>query len=201
MSIYNYTKFIQYIRWILPKENCCLQLHLFRGNQLWWILPCSRKLPVLPSLPTAALELFLYLRVSVFPLHGLSFPLRLLLTHQCLAHLLTFFTKTCFSVHIPYSSVNFTSFALLSQQKFNDRPLFKPGALWYAAILNSKIFENKYFWVTKIIFVISQFQTMHSLYLWKKILKNYFVLSKNSPYLNDPYIYWEFQRNSYNIVI
>ena len=35
------------------------------------------------------------------------------------------------------SSVNLTWFALLSYQKIDDRPLVKPEALWYAAILNS----------------------------------------------------------------
>ena len=41
-----------------------------------------------------------------------------------------FMTKTCFSVHITNSSINFTWFAFLSQQKINDRPLFKPGELY-----------------------------------------------------------------------
>ena len=40
-----------------------------------------------------------------------------------------FLTKTCFSVHITYSCVNFTWFALVSQQNFNSRPVFKPGEL------------------------------------------------------------------------
>ena len=39
------------------------------------------------------------------------------------------FTKTCFSIHITYSPVNFTSFASSSHQKFDDRPLFRLGAL------------------------------------------------------------------------
>ena len=41
-----------------------------------------------------------------------------------------FLTKTCFYIHIPYSSENFTWFALLSQKKFGDRPLFKPGIVY-----------------------------------------------------------------------
>ena len=35
-----------------------------------------------------------------------------------------FLIKKCFSVYITHSSVNFTLFALLRQQKVNDRPLF-----------------------------------------------------------------------------
>ena len=37
-----------------------------------------------------------------------------------------FLDKTCFSIHISHSSVNFTLFVLLSHPKFDDRPLFKP---------------------------------------------------------------------------
>ena len=40
-------------------------------------------------------------------------------------------TKICFFVHIRYSSVNFTWFALFTHQKFDDRPLLKPGALHF----------------------------------------------------------------------
>ena len=68
-------------------------------------------------------ELFLYRRVRVLPFHGLSFWLRLIYNH--------FFTKTCFSVHIPHSSVNCTRFVLFSPQKIDDRPLFEPGSLCF----------------------------------------------------------------------
>ena len=55
-----------------------------------------------------------------------------------LAYLLTFFfTKACLSVQDTHSSVNLTWFVLLSHQKFDDRPLFKLGALWFATSLNS----------------------------------------------------------------
>ena len=37
-------------------------------------------------------------------------------------------TKTCFSVQITHSSIKCIWFALLSQQKFDGRPHFKPGA-------------------------------------------------------------------------
>ena len=46
-----------------------------------------------------------------------------------LAFCTDFSAKTCFSIHIKQSSVNFTWFALLSHQKFDDRPLFMPGEL------------------------------------------------------------------------
>ena len=39
----------------------------------------------------------------------------------------TFLTKTCLFVHITHSSVNFTWFALHSQQKFDDRPPYNSG--------------------------------------------------------------------------
>ena len=83
------------------------------------------------------LELFLYWRVSMFPLH------RLFLTQASGGKLIfnplirKFLTKTCFFIHISYSSVNFTWVALLNHQKFPDRPLFKPGTLWFVDILNS----------------------------------------------------------------
>ena len=48
----------------------------------------------------------------------------------------SFLIKTCFSMHITHSPINFTWFALLSYQKFDKRPLFKSEALWFAAILN-----------------------------------------------------------------
>ena len=40
-----------------------------------------------------------------------------------------FMTKTCFSIHITHSFVNFTWSALLSYKKFHDRLLFKLGVL------------------------------------------------------------------------
>ena len=38
------------------------------------------------------------------------------------------FVNIVFAKHITHCVVNFTWFALLSQQKFDDRPLFKLGA-------------------------------------------------------------------------
>ena len=48
------------------------------------------------------------------------------------------FAKTCFSVQITYSSVNFTWFVLVSHQKFDRRPLFKLEVL----------FNLQVFWIT-----------------------------------------------------
>ena len=57
---------------------------------------------------------------------------------RVLIHLERFiFIDTYFSVLITHSFVNFTWFVFLSHQKVHDRPLFKPGALWFATILNS----------------------------------------------------------------
>ena len=68
----------------------------------------------------------------LFPLYGLSFRRSLLVANPCKY----FLTKTCFSVDITHSSVNFRWFALISHQKFDDRLLFNPGVLWSAALLN-----------------------------------------------------------------
>ena len=104
----------------------------FQGNQSWWILSCPRRLSVWPSLLTTTPRPF-SLRESLF----VSSLLTVFLT---LAHSgkpifspfvnIFFFTKIYLSIYITHSSVNFTWFALLSSQKFNDRPLFKPGALF-----------------------------------------------------------------------
>ena len=40
-----------------------------------------------------------------------------------------FFIKTCFSIYITHSPVNFTWSALHNCQKFDDRPLFNPRTL------------------------------------------------------------------------
>ena len=78
-------------------------------------------------------------------------------------------------------TVNFMWFALLSHQKFDDRPLFKPGALWFAAILNSiKTFlcgwNNCCY---KLIPNNSGFTFMKNILEKKK--KNFFAFLKNSP--------------------
>ena len=86
------------------------------------------------------------------------------------------------------SSVNFTWFVLLSHQRFDERPLFKPGSLWFAIF--------KYFCKTKIIFAINRFQTMQNLYLWKNMfLKIYSECLIYS--MNLIYIYIHIKRNAY----
>ena len=80
---------------------------------------------------------------SVFPLFILPFWLGLIVAN-------TFLSKICFLVHIMHSSVNFTWFTLVNQQKFDDRlSLNWEHSIWFAAILNSlkrNIFarSNKY---------------------------------------------------------
>ena len=44
------------------------------------------------------------------------------------------FIKTCLTINIPHLCVHFTLFALQSQQKFDDRTLYKIGAFWFATI-------------------------------------------------------------------
>ena len=81
------------------------------------------------------LKLFLYLKVCFYSIHCLFNSDFYWQTHVLLIckH---FLIKTTFSVHIQ-SSINFTWFTLVSHPKFDDRYLFKPGALRFATILNS----------------------------------------------------------------
>ena len=74
-----------------------------------------------------------------------------------------FLTKTSISAYIPHFSKNFVCFTFLSNQNFCNRPLFKPGALCFAALLNhlkTNIIQD---WND---FTINRFQTM----------PNYFVI-------------------------
>ena len=106
-TIYNCTFF---------KEISCPESFLFPEQSAW------------PSLLTALLRKF-SLPVNVFLLHGLSFWHRFWVANPFFSHVVKFLTKMFFSVLIKYSSVNFTWFALLSHQGYDDRPLFKPEAL------------------------------------------------------------------------
>ena len=86
------------------------------------------------------LELFLYQRVSMFSLYGPVFSNQTCYRKPmfCSIAKILFFTKTCFFIHITYF------FVLFSHQKFDDRPLIKPGAF----ILDCYHFEqpqNRYF--------------------------------------------------------
>ena len=69
--------------------------------------------------------------IFFFSLHSLYFWLKLVVVNPCI------FKKICFCIHKTHSSVNFIWFAHFSHQIFYDRPLFKPGTLWFTAILNS----------------------------------------------------------------
>ena len=120
-------KVIQLIWWILPKELVI--------GALFTVAPFSRNLIVMGPFMSQknvlywllCLEFFLYQKVDVFPLHGLFFQLRLIVSNPCLT---IFWTLTCFSIHITHSSVNFTWFALLNHQKFDDRLMFKSETLF-----------------------------------------------------------------------
>ena len=123
---------------------------------------------------------------SMSPFHGLSFWLRLVVANRYVDHFKRFFfpTKMCFSIHITYSSVNFTWFTLFSQQKFDDRLLFK--SVWFAIILNNlkaNIFMRwKWFWLET-----NSKQRRVYIYgykIWKKKIF-YFYLKKKIPL-----IYW-----------
>ena len=87
------------------------------------------------------------------------------------------FAKTCFSIHITYSSINLTWFAIKN---------FMTG------LYSSLKPQNKYFCEIKITFAINHFQIIQSLYL-RKIIQGGEKLScfipKSSPsLLNEPCI-------------
>ena len=77
------------------------------------------------------LERFLYQRVGVYSIPWTVFstktrsgkPMFSSFASICL-------TQICFSVRITNSSLNFTCFALFRHEIFDDKPLFKPGALF-----------------------------------------------------------------------
>ena len=84
-----------------------------------------------------------------------------------------FLTKGSFSIHISHSCVNFTWFALICQ-KFDDRPLFKPGTLCL----------QPYWIASKEIFLWNS-----NNFCYKPIPNNreFKLIGKNSHYLlNDP---------------
>ena len=89
---------------------------------------------------------------------------------------------------LKHSSPNFILLALLSHQKFHDRPLFKLGAIcsichhfeYPQNIFFFFFFFFFFFWKIKIIFVINQFQTIQSF-----VAKIYFAVFKKIPF-----IYW-----------
>ena len=100
-------------------------------------------------------------------------------------HLKSFFlTKKCFSLHITHFFENFTWFAFLSDQKSDDRPLFKPRTLCLIC--------SQYFCEIEKISTTNHFQTIHNLKLWKKNSGKKFILlfQKKSLYsMIDPNIY------------
>ena len=81
------------------------------------------------------LELYLYQIFSMFPFHGQSFWLGLVVANPCLAHLSALFWLKHDSISIRITV--FTWFAFLSHKTFDDRSLCKPGAFWFVVILNS----------------------------------------------------------------
>ena len=104
----------------------------------WWVLSCTTRPSAWPSLLT-------YLPESQCV--STLWPIFSSQAHWSKPMLSPFikisFTKTCFSIYITNSSVNFTWFGLLNQQKFNDRPLFKPWALcWICHYF--ELPQNKY---------------------------------------------------------
>ena len=89
-------------------------------------------------------------------------------------------------LHTLHILQNFTQFAILSHQKFDDRPLFKPGALWFVVILNC--LKMNTFCDIRIIFARNQFQITQSLHFGEQ--KTMLLFSKNFPnLLNDPWTY------------
>ena len=94
-----------------------------------------------------------------------------------------FWIESYFSMHITHSSLNFTWFAFLNQQKFDDRPLFKS---WDVCLISSNfvLSQKKYLCKIKIIFSINQFQRMQNLHRWKKFWPKIILLffKKESPW-------------------
>ena len=97
---------------------------------------------------TEHLKLFLNQRVSVFPVHRLSFWLRLTCGKPIFSSFVNIYkSKICLSVHITNSSVNFTWFVLLSHQNLDERSVFKPGPLFD---LPQFWIVSKHFWFNSI---------------------------------------------------
>ena len=76
----------------IDKLNYCqrsyyLQLHRFKGNQYCWSFYISEECQDDLLYGPLHFNLFLYWRVSVFPLHWLSFWLGFIVANQYLAHL------------------------------------------------------------------------------------------------------------------
>ena len=118
---------------VVGNRKHCLQFQLFQGNQ-YWRVPENCQHYLLYWLLHR--KLFLHPKVSVFPLQWLLFFFS---TQRSLFRPFVniLLTITCFSVPIAHPSKDFTWFALLGHQKFDDRTLFKPGELWFAIIVNS----------------------------------------------------------------
>ena len=109
-------------------------------------------------------SIFLYCRVSMFPLYRLSFQHAHRGKPKFRQFVNIFWTKTCFSIYIRHFSVNFSWFALLNYQKFDDRSVFKPGT--FSLIFHHfELPQNNYFCKIEIIVAINSLQTMQSLHL------------------------------------
>ena len=100
----------------------CLELHFFEEIK-WCDLLCLGRLSVRPSLLTDMPGNFFLLESQCFSTVFSTFWLTYVL--PICKH---FLPKTYFSIHITHFSVNFIWLAVLSHQKFVDRPLFKSGA-------------------------------------------------------------------------
>ena len=104
-----------------------------------------------------------------------------------------FFTKTCFSIHITLSSVNFTWFALLSRQNFDDRLLFYLSSFWMAS---KQIFlwnYNNFYYKndTEFIFIRKKFLTF-----FKKIpLSSWMTYIEGLIYRFSVFIEWPLSLN------
>ena len=107
--------------WVGIRKHC-LPLYLFQRNEKWWALSCSKR----RSLLTATTRTFSLSEKQYVSIPCTVFSTR---THSSKAICKYFLTKTYFSVPIIHFSVNFTWITLFSHQRFDDRPLFKPGAL------------------------------------------------------------------------
>ena len=120
-----YTMVIQWRKWMLPKD-----IPIERNVYSFSFFEEITRDGFFLVLRTVSMTLFtdLYAVNVFFTGESLCFHcLNCLLPRLAVANPLVniFFTKTYFSIRIIHSSVNFKRVALLSQQKFDERPLFK----------------------------------------------------------------------------
>ena len=110
---------VSFAKWVGNRKHC-FQLHFFQRSQKWWVFSYPRNLSAGLSFITAPPETFFFCRKSVC-YHAMNYFFSLCSYWQTpVFFICDFFSKTCFSIHIIHSSVNFSLF----HKRFEDRRLF-----------------------------------------------------------------------------